>query len=219
MIKGFKDHKYFPITLAPVFVIALVHGESEVTPQILKESFLLYISPSEKEVVEAAMSNFPYDEDELIFLLERFQCHNIPKPDEITQTLLQIAHKTLIQEVKYVIDAIGHIGEDMLKTLFPDVKSIFSMYEQLEPSVSRVLALFNCNPVTTQQNKCLGYLQRFVRGRNKKQLKQLLRFLSGSDIICVNKTDVSFIIRHRKGRLPSVHTCGPLLELPSIYVS
>ncbi|KAJ8314681.1 hypothetical protein KUTeg_006831, partial [Tegillarca granosa] len=130
---------------------------------------------------------------------------------------LKIAHKTLIQEVKYIIDVIGHIGDDMLKTLFPDVKSFFSSYEQLMPSVSRMLALFNCNPVTTEQNKCLGYLQRFARGRNKKQLKQLLRFLTGSDIICVNKIDVSFIIRHGKGRLPSVHTCGPLLELPSTY--
>ncbi|KAL3871861.1 hypothetical protein ACJMK2_039833 [Sinanodonta woodiana] len=27
--------------------------------------------------------------------------------------------------------------------------------------------------------------------------------------------DIQFIVRHGKGRLPSIYTCGPMLELPS----
>jgi len=39
LIKGYKEHKYFPIGLAPTFVVAIVHGEDAVSPQLLKDYF------------------------------------------------------------------------------------------------------------------------------------------------------------------------------------
>ncbi|KAL3857357.1 hypothetical protein ACJMK2_012033, partial [Sinanodonta woodiana] len=79
LVKGYKEHKYYPISLAPAFFIAVLHGENSVTPQLLKHSFRLYISQSKKDVIDAVEIGTQYDKDELLILLDRFQCHKIPE--------------------------------------------------------------------------------------------------------------------------------------------
>ncbi|KAL3885468.1 hypothetical protein ACJMK2_025524 [Sinanodonta woodiana] len=170
--------------VAPAFFIAVVHGENYVTPQLLKDSFLLYISQSEKDVIEA--------------------CHKIPEQSEMVSIIVQIAHKVLIQESKYALDAISGVGEGVWQIDFPDTESILTLYGRLDPAIPKVIELLCASPRTKE---------------NKLQLRKLLRFLTGSDVICVDKIDIQFIVRHGKGRLPSIHTCGPMLELPSTYAN
>ena len=94
-----------------------------------------------------------------------------------------------------------------------------TLYESLKPDIPKVLGLLKASPSTKEESASFGFLQRFVRGRNTKQLVQLLRLLTGSDVVCVDKIDVTFVVRFGKGRVPSIHTCGPTLELPSTYVN
>ncbi|KAL3852078.1 hypothetical protein ACJMK2_015765 [Sinanodonta woodiana] len=219
LIKGYKEHKYYPISLAPAFFIAVVHGENSVTPQLLKDSFLLYISQSEKDVIEAVERGTQYDQNELLFLLDRFQCHKIPEQSEMASIIVQIAHKVLIQESKYALDAISGVGEGVWQIDFPDTESILTLYGRLDPAIPKVIELLCASPRTKEENASIGFLHRFIRGRNKLQLRKLLRFSTGSDVICVDKIDIQFIVCHGKGRLPSIHTCGPMLELPSTYAN
>ncbi len=58
-----------------------------------------------------------------------------------------------------------------------------------------------------------------LRGCNNEQISYFLRFLTAADVICVQQINVEFVKRHGKGRRPSAHTCGPVLELPSTYVN
>ena len=217
LVKGYKDHKYFPTTFAPAFCVALIHGENSVSPDVLKSSFLDFLSPSEKDVIEAALDGKAYDEEELICILDRFQCHVIPKVNELLACVHQIAHKVLIQEPKYALDAMSNIGEEALRSFFPEVESVIKMYEHLEPTASRVIKLLQANPSSQEESKSLGFLHQFIRGRNKIQLRRLLRLLTGSDVICVEKIEINFIAHPDRGGLPSIHTCGPMLELPSTY--
>ncbi|KAL3890224.1 hypothetical protein ACJMK2_002515 [Sinanodonta woodiana] len=219
LIKGYKEHKYYPISLAPAFFIAVVHGENSVTPQLLKDSFLLYISQSEKDVIEAVERGTQDDQNELLFLLDRFQCHKIPEQSDMASIIVQIAHKVLIQESKYALDTISGVGEGVWQIDFPDTESILTLYGRLDPTIPKVIELLCASPRTKEENASIGFLHRFIRGRNKLQLRKLLRFLTGSDVICVDKIDIQFIVRHGKGRLPSIHTCGPMLELPSTYAN
>ncbi|KAL3881849.1 hypothetical protein ACJMK2_028241 [Sinanodonta woodiana] len=207
LIKGYNEHKYYPISLAPAFFTAVVHGENSVTPQLLKDSFLLYISQSEKDVIEAVERGTQYDQDELHFLLDRFQCHKIPGQSEMASLIVQIAHKVLIQESKYALDDISGVGEGVWQIDFPDTESILTLYGRLDPTIPK------------EENASIGFIHRFIRGRNKLQLRKLLRFLTLSDVICVDKIDIQFIVRYGKERLPSIHTCGPMLELPSTYAN
>lgn len=219
LYKGFKDHRYFPISLAPAFIVAVVHGEESVTPKLLKDSFFSYLSPSEKEVLISAADGLPVDEDELLCILDRFQCHKIPSTEEMSSTIIQIAHKILIQEPKYALDAIKSVSSCAFKVFLPYPEDVMALYEKLKPDIPKVLGLLKASPSTKEESASFGFLQRFVRGRNMKQLVKFLRLLTGSDVVCVEKIDVTFVVRYGKGRIPSIHTCGPTLELPSTYVN
>ena len=94
LLKGYRDHRYFPVSIAPGFFVALCHGENAVTPEILKTSFLSYLSISEKELIEQALSGEEHDQDDLIELLDRFECRVIPKQENLLSHILQIAQSS-----------------------------------------------------------------------------------------------------------------------------
>ena len=48
-------------------------------------------------------------------------------------------------------------------------------------------------------------------------MTKLLRFLTGSDIIIIENTEVSFCAMQGLARRPITHTCAPVLELPNSY--
>ena len=54
---------------------------------------------------------------------------------------------------------------------------------------------------------------------SRKFLKNLFRYMTGTDIICVGKTEVTFIKLEGLCRRPIDRTCAPALELPSTYLS
>lgn len=55
LFKGFIDYGYFPFQLAPSFVIALIFGETAVTPEILLSSFMMFLSVTDRETVSASI--------------------------------------------------------------------------------------------------------------------------------------------------------------------
>ena len=219
LLKGYEDHKYFPVTIAPAFSVALCHGEMAVSTDILKNSFMFYLSVTDREIIESSLHRESEDNDDLLEFLDRFECHSIPTQENFIVLILQIAHRVIIQEPKYVLDSLQRVGRHFWSKEFPTVDSILVMYEKLEPTIQKVLALFKANPLTKEQNDAFKFLQKFVRGRNKTQLRYLLRFLTGSDMLCVESIEITFVVRHGVGRVPTAHTCGPVLELPSTYMN
>lgn len=219
LVKGYKDVKYFPVSLAPACFIYVCFGEAAVSPEMLKESFLAYLPTSEKDIMESAIAGNCEDQDELLDILDRFECRTVTEKLCVPYFITSVAHRIFLQEPKYALDSFQRIGQLYWISEFTDVDSISNMYTKLEPTVHKVLALFHANPVTKEQNDAFKYLQRFVKGRNQQELKFLLRFLTGSDMICVTKIDIDFIVCHGAKRAPIFRTCGPVLQLPSTYVN
>ena len=199
--------------------MALCHGEMAVSTDILKNSFMFYLSVTDREIIESSLHRESEDNDDLLEFLDRFECHSIPTQENFIVLILQIAHRVIIQEPKYVLDSLQRVGRHFWSKEFPTVDSILVMYEKLEPTIQKVLALFKANPLTKEQNDAFKFLQKFVLGRNKTQLRYLLRFLTGSDMLCVESIEITFVVRHGVGRVPTAHTCGPVLELPSTYMN
>ena len=51
------------------------------------------------------------------------------------------------------------------------------------------------------------------------ELRRLIRFLTGADMICVPHIEVSFFVSTgRFARRLIVHTCGPSVQLPTTYL-
>ena len=72
------------------------------------------------------------------------------------------------------------------KPEFSDVDHLSKVYEKLEPSAKKILALLMTDPKDDAEREAFGFFKRFVRGLDIVHLKKLLKFLNGSDMIIVS---------------------------------
>ena len=102
-----------------------------------------------------------------------------------------------------------------------EVGDIDMLFEKIRPTNRKVLDLVRpAVSITNEAEKdALYYLKRFVRGLNQQDLSSFLRFITGSDMICVNKIPVEFTSLDGFERRPIAHTCGAVPELSRTYES
>lgn len=55
LVKGLLDHNIFPLNFAPAYVTALLFGEHSISEKTLLDSFLLYLSKSERDLAKVAI--------------------------------------------------------------------------------------------------------------------------------------------------------------------
>uniref|UniRef100_A0A096M4T5 HECT domain-containing protein n=1 Tax=Poecilia formosa TaxID=48698 RepID=A0A096M4T5_POEFO len=221
LLKGFKDHGYFPCRLAPAFTVALIFGESEVSEEMLFESLLLYITQSDRDLVSNVLKSGCPDEDrdELVDLLDRLNVTALPTQDNLKGLLLSAAHKHLIQKPRYAAEQMSSTASHILKESFCSPQALLQMYQEKKPTTKRFLKLLEASPTTQAESQSFRFLQQYIRGLDDPGLRRMLRFVTGSDMICVNKVEVIFTPLEGLARRPIAHTCGPALELPWTYGS
>ena len=62
-------------------------------------------------------------------------------------------------------------------------------------------------------------MRTFVKELEANMLGTFLRFMTGSDIICTSKIEVTFVHLEGLSSHPVAHTCSGVLELPEDYQS
>ena len=193
LLKGFQDHGYYPCRLAPVFTVALIFGENEVSDDMLFESLLLYISQSDRDLITTALKEDLVDEDrdELLDLMDRLDVTTLPTQGNLKGILLKVAHKQLIQKPRYAAEKMSLIAGHFLKA-FVSPQHVLQMYEDKKPSTRKLLKLLDASPTTQAESQSFRFLQQYIRGLDDAGLRRMLRFVTGSDVICVNKVEVLF---------------------------
>ena len=221
LAKGYLDHQVFPLQLAPAFFQALMFGEETVSTEDLCESFLLFLSDTDREVVKSALAGHLSDDDSEVFedLLDREGCHAIPKMEQVRPVVMQMAHKCIVQNSNYALEAMRRVVQDSLVSAFPNVDSITSMYSNLKPTSKKICDLLAADPQTKEQSQALRFLMQFIRAQDNEGLGKVLRYLTASSIISVPRILVEFKDLSGLARRPVAHTCGPVLDLPSTYTS
>ena len=130
----------------------------------------------------------------------------------MTETLLGVAHKELIQVPKYALDAMATTARSTLQLMLPSIQPVQTLYEEAKPTARRVLKLIKSNPTNRNENQALGYLRQYIRGT----LKKFLRHYTGAETICFGELAVVFnTMKKGAGRYPIAHNCGPTLVLPA----
>ena len=74
-------------------------------------------------------------------------------------------------------------------------------------------------PTSSDERAVLGYLKRYIRGLEVRQLKRFLLFTTASDLMVCENLNIKFVKVEGLGRRPIAHTCGLCLELPTTYES
>lgn len=219
LAKGYVELKIFPLYLAPALVATVIHGEHSVTPEMLMDSFLKYLAVDEQEVIQTALGGHVENNEDLEEIFTRLGSNTLPDPSNLRAQILQLAHIKLIQEPKYAIDNMSSSAKLPLLQLFPNVATINKMFDKLKPTSRKLISLLRCQPATKQEEQTLAYLKQFVRGLSPNDLAKFLRFLTGSDCVCVEYIDVIFTNIKGIQRCLVAHTCGPSVEVPTTYSS
>ena len=160
------------------------------------------------------------DKDDLLDILSRAVCHTVPSADNVRETLINAAHKELIQVPKYALDAIASTSRDTLQLLLPSVEVILKLYEETKPTPRKFIRAIKATPTSRGQEEALGYLKQFIRSLDPATLRKFIRHCTGAEMLCFDSLYVEFnAVKKGAGRCPVAHTCGPTLILPSTYSS
>ncbi|XP_029993432.1 uncharacterized protein LOC115421612 [Sphaeramia orbicularis] len=221
-VKGLMDHGVIPVMLAQSFIVACIHGIDAVDDNDLITSFLNYLSPIEKSVIERALqgTSEQSDEEDLLDIFSRMGSHTLLAKEDMQLAIKTMAHKAILQEATYVIDCfstqMAHV-----KVLLPDKESVVALYESKKTSGKKVSQLFEPSKavLTQMEQVTFSHLQRYAKNADQTKAEKLLRFCTGSTVIAVDKIIVSFNRETGLNRRPVSHTCGQMLEVPCTYSS
>lgn len=221
LVKGFQDYGYFPTRLSPACAVAIIFGEHEVSTDMLFESLLMYLSQTERDLLTTAITEelSGEDRDDLLDLLDRMGVTSLPAKDNLKGIFLQVAHKQIIQKPRYALEKISLTAGETLQQMFHSPQDVQNMYEEKKPTTKKLLKLLNAIPKTQAESQSYRFLQQYIRGLDDVGLRKMLRFVTGSDVVCVNQIEILFTSLEGLARRPVSHTCGPVLELPSTYLS
>ena len=224
LLKGFHDVQVFPLQLSKAFVIVLLFGEEEVSPDNLIESFMSYITPPEKDAVTKALRGVLDDDsdakEELFDMLSRMDSETVPSsPEAVKACVMKLAQTELVQVGKYPLDAIISTARAGLLQLLPDVRSVHDLYTSKATTVRKVINLFQPQSEGRDEERATTYLKQYIKGLDQDNLKRFLRPVTGCDMICVAFIEIHFNKRKGIDRAPIVRTCTPMIELPTTYSS
>jgi hypothetical protein len=214
MVFGYRQAKYFPIFISKAFIISSLFGEQAVTRECLFDSFKSYISKDEQEILRKCLDGqIDATDDDVLEMLGSYKCYRLPTQENINVIIEELAHQELIQKPKYMATA----WSDELQALkffpeFCDACSLYTMYEEKNPTSKRVIRLLHAEPSSEAERMCLDHLKRFIKSLNESKLAGFLQFVTGSNIIAVNEIEVAFNTSAGHSRSIVAHTCGPSLE-------
>lgn len=221
LVKGFTDLQYFPLMLSQTFILATLLGEEAVPNEMIVKSFCKYLSKDEEEVVSNAMEKKSLDlseDEELMELLNRFDCRKLPSEDNILRLIEEVAHKELLQKPRYISDSwVSTIQGGLRGTKLGTREGLDLVLKEKEPTTRKVIALLRCKTSSPAEQAILHYLKQFIRGLDSPQLATFLNFVTGADVMCIDSIHVEFTKLDGYARRPIAHICGCILELPSTY--
>ena len=221
-VKGFLEHGVMPVRLSKAFILACIHGIDSVDTDILMSSFLEYLPSVERSAVEKALQGTmeESDEEELLDLFTRMGYHILPPKKNMEPAIKIMAHKAILQEPKYILDCFS-TSMALVQMRLSDKQSVLSLYESKKATGKRVFQLLETSNVVLSQREetTFNHLKRYVKNSEPTQAEKILRFCTGSSVICVGKILVCFNAETGLGRRPIGRTCGATLELPCTYSS
>lgn len=221
IVYGYEVAGYFPLGLSRAFVAAMLFGEDSLTSEFLVESFKLYVSSDDREVVIKALGpEFNPNDEDLLDFLSTYKAYKIPAHGNIKEIMQELAHQEIIQKPRYIVDCLTPVVS-CLRSLpsFRTLSALEDMYSAKQPSAKKIIKLLSAKPDSPGEHESFDHFKRFIRHLEGKALAEFLQFVTGSDVIICDSIAVTFLQVDGVARRPVIHTCGPSVELPSTYQS
>jgi hypothetical protein len=213
---GWILQKILPIQIAPNFLKSSLYG---IAGENIREEFLQFIPQSESRLLSKALENMvEVDMDDLLEILSNHECKVKVTKDNLGAVIDQIAHMEMVQEPAFIRECLFEVL--ISYELVMDVETEF---KKITPTSKKLISSLECEEPQSESYK---YLKRYIReiDMENRMLRNLLRFLTGSDLMLHNsegffKIHVKIVDLEGIARRPVAHTCGRTLDLPRMYES
>ena len=226
------SHAYLACSVLPVGIalpslICMVLGPTISIPSsIIVQSFADYVSDVECRTLKAALdSSTPFTpavRAELVNILSRFGCRQIPNVSNICKLIEQVAQYEFCARPAAALGLI-HSGIPHNHKLFWKKKSasdFHALFYKLTVTPSKVLSMLQFGVLINElESRVCNYLTTMIGNMNVSELSLFLRFVTGASVCVVPQIHVEFNALTGFGRRPIAHTCDSILELPTSYTN
>lgn len=230
LVHGWRLTNNIPVQFCEASFMAMLHGGEIVPEEVLKRSFLWYITQFERDVLCCILegNKIPdYKEEAIYGLYQRFSMACLPAKteEELHRHIITMAKSEFIFKPMFVLSSMIKGIEDktrgeLQKELTPN--KISQLYDELTPTTDKVLRkLFReQQDLTVAQQRVFTFLTIYVGDLDKTRLRRFLHFVTGSTSTPRKPgIKVSFNGAQRLCCLPSASTCSSALILPTTYES
>ena len=223
---GYLLTGFLPLRIAfPVLASLLLGPCTTTSSEVLIEAFIDSVSANDNRILRSALCAKEFNDkttSELLTIISRYGCREIPRPSNLKQLLLQLAKYDFNTKPYAAIISMNH-GIPSLHHSFWASLSVGDLWQlciALGATPSKVIELIDepeC--LTSNQSRIYGYLIQMIGSMMQDDLRTLLRFITGSSVCLSKKISISFNSLSGFARRPIAHTCDCNLELSVSYVT
>lgn len=146
--------------------------------------------------MKAGLAQFsPMVQSTLVYIMSRYGCWEVPKPNNVKTMILQASSYTfIIQPTAALVTMHSDVPQKHLSFWRGlGVTGLYLIYGAQSVSLAKVLKMFE-DEVGTDANeeRILGYLRQYVRSMSSDELRQFLRFVTCSSVCLSCQIEVTF---------------------------
>ena len=145
----------------------------------------------------------------------------MPTPSNLAELILQLAKYEFCTKVKGITSLVFSGIPDNHRCFWKKlgVEGVAKLYASLTVTNDKVLDELDCDFANPAEERVFGYLTTMIGNMPVNDLRNFLRFTTGSSV-CVSKNiKVIFNDSSGLGRSPFANTCGSTLHLPVSYLN
>lgn len=162
--------------------------------------------------------------ESLLGILASMGCREMPTPCKIQHLILEVARYELtvkpLGAMYSLRGGVPTVYHDFWNTF--SVQDLFKLYRSLNATPESILNILTTSDDTdldANKARVFSYLKTFIGNLTHQDIRNFLRFVTGSSVMIDKKITVSFNYVTGLARRPVSHTCNCILELPATYPS
>ena len=222
LVHGYVVTGFLPTRLNTSTLYRLLSGR-EPSTDLCVTSYLKSIVPGERSFIEEKLketATFDIDEKvRLATIFESFRLPGIPNgKDDLFESICRIGKVVSWVGPSYAICQMRS-GCSLLELQALDEDSLKNYLAKLKctgPNIANIVdpPTFSSDPVMAEmEKKVYEYLQRYLQGLCSQKSEDLLRFVTGHEVITGRITVEFNGNSNRELMIPKSHTCGMVIEL------
>ena len=224
---GYLQCGFLPLKIAfPALSTMLLGVHVSIPNAFLVSAFMDSLNSYEQGLLKEGMDakhEFSCDlQTKLVSIVSRFGGRELPTRNNIQEIVLQLAKYQF--QVKPLPATIAiNAGIPDSQRVFWDSKTLADinlLYRSMVATPAKVIeSIQEPESMNSGEQRIFTYLNQMIGDMKSQELAAFLRFVTGSSICLGKNITVSFSNLSGLARIPVVHTCDCLLELPVSYVS